>query len=133
MVRQPQKLFGTVAVSHKYYTDERTARRYFATIGYAEGRLNSGVPMVTAFAEMLLAWGQGRQLLQEVLKQYRYKNIPPELQVTVTEAARASFELAFGYSPRQQRIFEAMCETSHEMTWEEGSTGATWLEEFSFF
>nr|WRQ65143.1 hypothetical protein [Tolivirales sp.] len=109
-VRDPRRAINVYSRSTKWYTSVEMAKRYWASIGEGELRLNSGVPIMQSFYARLLRAAAGAKPIPAVLAdKYSERNRPtkrPLAVVPVKWETRLSFEKAFRISVIDQLIME---------------------------
>lgn len=126
MVRNPRKVLSAALSGTKWNGDEAVRCARFAAIGECELCLNSGIPVLQAFAEMLIRWSGGRAAADVSAEGVgvRYKVERRDGWVSkarpITPEARVSFWMAFGWTPLQQEWVESIMreaqapQSSHE-------------------
>lgn len=117
-VRNPTKSLNTTFVGIRHYQHRKAVRKLAAQIGDCELALTSGVPIMGAFAEMLIRVAgdckvpvdRASSLWIKASRERRYLRNQSTRQ-PVTWAARESFDLAFGMDSQQQVFLESWFES----------------------
>jgi hypothetical protein len=112
MVRLPARAISRSVVSVKRY--EGTAwYGLAAAIGQSELACGDGVPMIQAFAQMMIRASLGiAPVKSEMTHRSKLEGISKPEAREVTPLARLSFELAFGICEADQLEFETWCDAS---------------------
>lgn len=113
-VRRPEKVLNGSACGLKYLDPSlRLRRKLLRSIGMTELILNQGVPILQAYALAILRVAGPGEALQFDTTDEMYHKLDVELRARgekledakarpVTDEARASFALAFGFAPAEQ-------------------------------
>jgi hypothetical protein len=109
MVRVPSRAIGRSCVSVKRY-EHRAWYALVAALGYSELACGDGVPMMQAWANLLMRSSLGATpLASEVSRRAKLERRVTESKI-VTDLARLSFFRAFGMTHTQQLDFEEWCD-----------------------
>lgn len=114
MVRDWTKVVSQASSSHHHLREKRFASEFLRGVASCEAFLASGVPLLWAYTENLLARTEKVDgFRRHFLRDYHYLGVPVETVEEIRpdmpcDDARQSFELAFGISPTQQLNIEAM-------------------------
>lgn len=105
MVRSPQRVIerSTVCINKDYCSDIDKFRRWLHTVGYCEGTLNAGVPILQSFCQMLQ-----RQHTHKIHidSDITYRQIKTSLNYVITDEARLSFYSAYDITISRQLEIE---------------------------
>lgn len=104
MVRNPDRVLGRTQYTIKDFPTTMAFADYLASVGRGELASNDGVPILQSFAEALCKVGQWRTTH---LEEFRHRHEIFNGVTPVTDTARASFALAWGWSPESQSTFES--------------------------
>lgn len=113
MVANPLRVVSRTLAGCQHWHDSRFWQPYLGLLGYCTLALASGVPVLQAFAQMLLRWSSGRmpRRLELIDDGILFKSLI-ELRTfepvctPITATARATFAEAWGMEPDEQRFYE---------------------------
>lgn len=117
MARRPERVISRSCYTDKQLSGEKAWRTLIGAVGTGELACNQGVPIVEAFARLLIRTARGRgskRLLAQYLAR-RGDEIVEDHHAPVQSVARASFEAAYGFTPSQQRSWENYFDTLPEL------------------
>lgn len=113
MVRDPFRVMSRSSYTVKTYPDERTYTRLGRAIAMCEMSCNRGVPVLQAYAEMLLRSTEGVFAIQAELEEMlRHRRVALSMQpLPIPRRTRVDFWLAYGISPETQVQYECWFST----------------------
>lgn len=121
MVRRPHDVISKGLTSQKYLFDKKTANGFLNQLGQCELSLNRGVPVLQAYAQMLVRLttpNRKRDFSDEfTFRRKQASALGKSDFQEVTPDARVSFELAFGICIAKQRMLERVFERLQVLPW----------------
>lgn len=110
MVRLPARAISRGIVSVKRYLGPAWYA-LAAAIGQSELACGDGVPMMQAFAQLMIRSSLGaKPLASEISRRAKLEGVANPEAREVTELARHSFAMAFDITPQEQCNFETWCD-----------------------
>lgn len=112
MVRDPMKILSQASSSHYHLREPKFAREWLRGVAQCEVSLNRGVPISGAWSwKLRQACGGVEKVREGFHTDYHYLGARKDTSEHYTEVgdeARASFWLAYGISPDEQRVLEEL-------------------------
>lgn len=113
MVADPIRVLARTLVGCQHWHDRRFWRPYLGLLGFCSLALHSGVPVLQAYSEMLIRWSGGAMPRKLGVADVNFKALIELRSFTpchtpITPEARASFCLAWGMEPDEQRWYEQL-------------------------
>lgn len=111
MVRELDNIMSNAFSSYKHLRNEKFMGRWLKAVSSCELSLSKGLPMIQARMLKVLSKHQHRHVPKDLnfLEKYKMRGatlVNESFQAEVHPIARASFELAFGFTPAEQILFE---------------------------
>lgn len=113
MIRDPYKVVNCYLRTYRWSQTWPLMQRYFATISPPEMIINTDVPILDRFFEVLNEFGGSAKPLDSIARNFWRRTITsvPYARVGVDHPTRCSFEKAFGISAQDQMYFEQLLDT----------------------
>jgi len=131
MVRNVWKTISGAFCGYRHFHEPQITPRLVRAIAQAEGSLVAGIPLLQPYFAAVIEVTKGYKELTQSQNQHlleaRLLGVPGYRQETITDACRHSFEVAYGYSPEEQKVIEAFLVSVVKTELPRVLAGATWL------